>query len=71
MKSREDLRCIHRQEGADGLITWRVELCRGLLRAKRQFSAARHGGERTALQAAKVWRDTTLAQLDAVCTQPP
>jgi len=65
MKSKNALRYIHRQEGANGLITWTVELCRGSIRAKRQFSELRHGSERAALQAAKVWRDTTLAQLES------
>ena len=71
MKSKNALRYIHRQEGANGLITWTVELCRGSIRAKRQFSELRHGSERAALQAAKVWRDTTLAQLEVLRTQTP
>ncbi len=68
VKSTEDLRHIYRDD-ANGLVTWRVEVCRGRVRAKRQFSAAKHGDEHAALQAAKVWRDTTLAQLDAVHAQ--
>ncbi len=71
MKSKNVLRYIHRQEGASGLVAWKVEVCRGSIRAQRKFSAASHGSERAALRAAKLWRDATLAQLEALHSQTP